>query len=390
MSTSSFRRALRRLADAAGPGDADRLTNVRARAHRTVVRRRAGAAGVVAFAAVLGVLVATLPGTNGRDSLVATTPTPSESGSPSDTPSASPSATPTATTPTATPTPSPSTTVVVGPPSPAPSYPQVTLAMVAAPTGGETIFEAHVVDPHGSVAGLQFSYGLDDPAHPSETIRWFPGAGDMNYIGDVDRTEMHCAESLAAPVDRRIRFTRTFRVPGTYTAWVRVQTRSCVGFAHDGGTWHLRGAHVGEDSLRYTVTGRLWPNGPAQPVPTLTFRHTHWSPPDEVDDGPGVQVKAYDDGDFRTVRVDWGDGNAEDVAFGSISGQDGGFNDCAHPQEFRNAQQYVVARPDHTYATAGTYTVTVTVTTASCDGTDVQSATTSGSWDWPGPSASPT
>jgi hypothetical protein len=257
-------------------------------------------------------------------------------------------------------------------------------------TGGDTVFEAHVVDPGGSVAALQFSFGLDDPAHPTERRRWFPGAGDVNYDGDVDQTENHCPGALAAPTDRRIRFTRRYRVPGTYTAWVRVQTRSCAGIADQGAAWRLRGAHVAEDFLRYTVTGRLWPNGPAQPVPTLTFRHTHWSPPDEVDDGPGVQVKAYDDGDFRTVRVDWGDGTVEDVAFGSVPGQDGGYNDCAQPREFREQQQRIVAKPDHTYATAGTYTVTVTVRTASCDGTDVQSATTSGSWDWPPPSAPPT
>lgn len=390
MTTSSFRRALRRLADAAGPGDADRLTNVHARAHRTVVRRRAGAVGALALAAVLGILVATLPGPASRDSLVATeppaspTPTVSLSDPPSETPSAAPSAT------TAPPS-GQHSTAPVGPPSPTASYPQVTLGVVSsAPTGqGETVFDAHVVDPYGSVAALIFSYGIEDPAHPKDDIRWFPGAGDQNYVGDVDEYENHCGENLGPPVNRHIRFARPYRIPGTYTAWVRVQTRSCAGITRGFVPGGLKGAHVAEDFLRYTVTGRLWPNGPGRPKPTLTFRHTHWEPPDEVDDGPGVQVRAWDDGDFTSVRVDWGDGNVEDVAFGPVRNQSGGYNDCADPNEWRAPTQDVVAQPDHTYATAGTYPVTVTVTTASCDGTDVQSATTSGSWDWPPPSESP-
>jgi hypothetical protein len=276
---------------------------------------------------------------------------------------------------------------VTAPVATAPTDPVVTLALVRpAVTGAESVFEAHVVDPDGSVAALQFSYGLDDPAHPTETGRWFPGAGDTQYVGDVDRTEDHCGESLAAPVDRRIAFPRRFRVPGTYTAWVRVQMRSCAGYAREGMVGHLRGAHVAEAFLRYTVTGPLWPNGPAQPTATLGFRHTHWEAPDEVDDGPGVQVRARDDGDVATIRVDWGDGTAEDVDFGPVDGQDGGYNDCDRPKEFRDQTQEVVARPEHQYASPGTYTVTVTVTTASCDGTGPQTVTTSGTWDWPPPS----
>jgi hypothetical protein len=271
----------------------------------------------------------------------------------------------------------------------------VTIRVVkAGATGQETELEVHVVDPRGSVAALAFSFGLDDPAHPDLMDRMFDGGGVRNPGGDLDHVEDFCRATphpdLGAPADRTFRYRHVFRFPGTYTAWARAKTGTCDGVAPGWNGIAITGANVTDGRLAYSVTGRAWPNGPARPTVRLAFRRDHWQAPDTVDDGPGLQVTESDDGPLARVRVDWGDGTVEDVAYGVDTSRDGGgWIDCDHPEEFGDPAQDNVSRPDHTYAQPGTYTVTVTVTTASCDGADEQSSTATGTWDWPAPSESP-
>ena len=375
--SDAFRRAMRDLG-ATAPAPPDGLGPAARDRARGIVRRRVTVASLSA-ATALGVVAALLVPSPGNQRLVtAGDPTPSVSETTPDvtespTPSTSPS-TPSASASASAPR--------IGPDSPPPPVdggPTVELRLSkAAPTGEESVFEVHVVDPHGGLATVALSYGVRDPAHVVESGRYFYGAGTVNYgPGEVDDGRDECPDPASGPTDARLLFRHRFRIPGEYTAWVKVQTRSCDG------RW------VASDTLRYAVTGRLWPNGPNQPMATLAFRRSHFDNGDTKDDGPGVQIVAADDGDFRDVTVDWGDGTVESVPFKPAYAY-GAYNDCEDPDEFLNDTQGVEARPDHTYAQPGSYTVTVTVTTASCDGTDRQSTTTSGTWDWPPPSASPT
>jgi hypothetical protein len=383
--SDAFRRAMRDLG-ATAPEPPDGLGPAARQRARGIVRRRVTVVSL-SGAAALGIVAALLLVPSGGSqrlvsaddptpTITATTPDVTESPTPSTSPSTSPS--PSASAPRIGPPPSPETD----------TGPTVELRLVkAAPTGEESVLEVHVVDPYGGLAALNLSFGVKDPAHVDQGGRFFYGAGSVFYgPGEIDASRNDCPDLASGPTDTRLLFRRRFRIPGEYTAWVKVQTRSCDGHPD---MEPLHGRWVASDTLRYAVTGRLWPNGPNQPTATLAFRRSHFKDGSTADDGPGVQIVAADDGDVRDVTVDWGDGTVESVPYQPAYAY-GAYNDCEHPEEFfANGTQGVEAQPDHTYAQPGTYTVTVTVTTASCDGTDRQSTTTSGTWDWPPPSASP-
>ncbi|HEU0131333.1 MAG TPA: hypothetical protein VFQ85_10140 [Mycobacteriales bacterium] len=393
----AFRRALSGLADEVPGADADRAAAVRGRARRAVVRRRAAATALLGAAMLAGGLTAALAGSH-TDALVtdpAEVPSYEATTAPAATASPTASASPTAAA-TATAT-SAGAPVAAGPTAAGPGGPTVELRLVgAAVTGQQAVFEVHVVDPVGPIAHVALSFHTTDPARLADDLmRTISSGGEGASGGVIDKFEDHCyprnVPDTVGPTDRTLRFPVSFRVPGSFTAAVRVQTRSCAG---GGGGWIMattKGRWIATDTLAYTVTGKLWPQGPHVPRIEQQFERDVW----EIryngrhPIGHGLQVRASDDAPVRSITVDWGDGSHEDVAFHAEEQSQTLFADCAHPNPFFPADQTVVARPDHEYAQPGRYTVTVTVVTAACDGSDPQTATSTDTWDWaPPPSSS--
>ena len=279
--------------------------------------------------------------------------------------------------------------------------PRVRIRQVGnAVTGGPTTFELSILDSQGGLAGYEFSFGLNDPAHPQDEFSGnsdFEGGTVVYGGGDIHESGYSCTGSplkvQGKTTDKTVRFTHTFRKPGHYFAWARAQTRSCDDVStRYGGIVVMRGASNTVATLPYDVTGIDWPNGPIAPTAAISFTRSHFepSPPRQIDTGAGPQFNGGDeDGAVTSMTVDWGDGHQQSLDLTYEDRSNGTSGGCSSYAEFGSTRTDAVARPDHTYLVAGTYRVTLTVTSASCDGSSQQTASTTAQYVWPPPSPSP-
>lgn len=300
-------------------------------------------------------------------------PTPDASTSASPEPSASAVASPSVS-PGAVSSPGPQPTTATKPtPKPAPPVTtgngaKVTLAVQGSPkTGSQSTIRAHIVDPGGGLAAYVFSFDVDNPANPdfseARTITTF---GQTEYDqGEADAWGSPCLQGSkpSSSVDQTITFNHTFRVPGTYTALIAVQTRSCSSIGVSPyGVPQIGGQPVTVMSVRYTVGGTEWPNGLQEPTITTSSKGA-----------PPFHVK--DDGAITSIRVDsWGDGSGTQTLTFSPSSSSNG--PCGHVDEWGPPDMEVIAQAAHTYDDDQTsHQVTITATSASCDGSGSQSST---------------
>lgn len=302
-------------------------------------------------------------------------PEPSASADPSALPS--PSVSPGA---SASPKPEPSTAPVVATASSAPGGPVITMTQTSSKlTGKSTGIEVHIVDPGGGLAAWVFSFGVANTKSVDTVFpRSFPENGTTTYdLGEIDHYAAPCKETRgwkSSPVDTTLKFARSFRVPGAYTAYIAVKTRSCDGVTYSGyGLPQLGSANVSTGALKYSIGGQRWVNGSAAPRVSVGFNRSRFEGSGSRENlGAGPEIRADDDGVITRVEVDWGDGAKEAVSFNPEDNGSGTNGGCNAVKEFGAPRMDVVARPDHSYAEPGTYSVIVTVTSATCDGSSQQ------------------
>ena len=321
-------------------------------------------------------------------------PVPSDSprGSASPDPSASPSPG-TTSSPAATVGPQPP--VQPGPTaesSSKPGAPHITLSQAGSrQTGATTSLTVHITDPGGSLAAYLFSFGVKDPSSVDKVSpRVIHDSGTTRYdAGEIDDYAAPCKASgnvSSKPLDTTMQFTRTFRVPGTYTAYVAVQTRTCKGVGLSNyGLPQLGGSPVTIATLRYTISGTRWVNGAQTPRASVSFERSQLNNGHRDDLGPGPEFRASDDGVITKMVVTWGDGESDVVQYNNEDDGNGTNGPCERIDEFGAPIMAVVARPDHQYANSGNFDVTVTVTSASCDGSHSQTTSTSAKYAYSAP-----
>jgi hypothetical protein len=339
---AELRRTLSEYADGAPHRD-PRPGFARALARRRRTRTAFAGGATLALVAVAVLFTVTrAPGPNDR---LATGEAPSESPGTTLSPSGTPS--PTA---TATPSDTPSGTPSVSPagsqtgPAAGPDNLHVTLALDAdAPATAEY--------------ALLRVRGGDPDAYPYvDRVAW----GDGDTFPLYDRSGSHAWDcgpggppATSGPGTLSANADHAWRHPGTYTVEVTVSSWTCgTSLPQETATFPLRVV---------VRAGEVTSNGPR--LPGWSSVHVN-----QLQTGPSpnplrvvLSTMAHDDdGYFPGGVIDWGDGTSTPVG-PKMACDDGGGRYYPHRTDL-----YVDG--EHTYDSAGTYTVTIRATSTGCDG----------------------